>query len=102
MSNDTEAQAQPALWVRHDSEEPATPARRAARVRTRTVSALADSEVGELWTIDQVADYLGVPKQTIYCWRTTGYGPHGFRVGKHLRWRATTVLAWTVDRERDQ
>lgn len=58
--------------------------------------------LGDLWTIDEVASYLGVPKQTVYCWRTTGYGPHGFRVGKHLRWRAATVIAWTVDMERQR
>lgn len=55
----------------------------------------------DLWNIDQVANYLGVPKQTIYCWRTTGYGPQGFRVGKHVRWRAATVIAWTLDLERN-
>ena len=36
----------------------------------------------ELWDIDDVADDLGVTKQTIYSWRTTGYGPAGFRVGQ--------------------
>jgi predicted DNA-binding transcriptional regulator AlpA len=60
----------------------------------------AASEPGELWTIDQVADHLGVPKQTVYCWRTSGYGPTGFRVGKHVRWRASTVIAWTLERQR--
>ena len=53
-------------------------------------------EFQELWDIDQVADYLGVPKQTIYGWRITGYGPRGFRVGKHLRWHAATVIQWTL------
>jgi len=53
----------------------------------------------ELWGIDDVANYLGVPKQTIYSWRTTGYGPQGFRVGKHVRWRAATVIAWTLGLE---
>ena len=56
----------------------------------------------ELWDIDDVADYLGVTKQTIYSWRTTGYGPVGFRVGKHLRWRAATVINWTVRLEEAQ
>jgi predicted DNA-binding transcriptional regulator AlpA len=56
----------------------------------------------ELWDIDGVADYLGVTKQTIYSWRTTGYGPAGFRVGKHLRWRAATVINWTVRLEETQ
>ncbi len=104
MTNDTDDQAQPALWG-HDEQSVAL-AQGAARARTPTTSAAAaaaaDRKVGELWIIDQVAGYLGVPKQTIYCWRTTGYGPHGFRVGKHMRWRATTVLAWTADLERDQ
>lgn len=42
-------------------------------------------EYQELWDIDDVANHLGVPKQTIYSWRTTGYGPKGVRIGKHLR-----------------
>jgi len=54
----------------------------------------------ELWDIDDVANYLGVPKQTIYSWRQTSYGPKAFRVGKHLRWRATTVIEWTLGLER--
>lgn len=53
----------------------------------------------ELWDIDDVAACLGVTKQTIYSWRTTGYGPAGFRVGKHLRWRAATVIGWTTSLE---
>lgn len=53
----------------------------------------------ELWDITEVANYLGVPKQTIYSWRTTGYGPKGFRVGKHVRWRAATVIEWTLGLE---
>jgi excisionase family DNA binding protein len=60
------------------------------------------AETSELWTIAEVADYLGVPKQTVYCWRTSGYGPAGFRVRKHLRWRASTVVAWTLELERQR
>lgn len=100
MTNDTDGPAQLTLWGHQDTKPSSTSPRSAARARTTTVPAAG--EVSELWTIDQVADYLGVPKQTIYGWRTTGYGPQGFRVGKHLRWRATTVLAWTVDLESDQ
>jgi predicted DNA-binding transcriptional regulator AlpA len=99
MTNDTDDRAQPALWGDHDTSESVTPTRRTARPRTRPVASNTGGEIGELWTIDRVADYLGVPKQTIYGWRTSGYGPQGFRVGKHLRWRAATVLAWTVDLE---
>lgn len=56
----------------------------------------------ELWDIDDLAAYLRVPKQTIYSWRTTGYGPKGIRVGKHLRWRAATVITWTLGLEQGQ
>lgn len=59
-------------------------------------------EYQELWDIDQVANYLGVPKQTIYAWRSEGKGPKGFRVGKHLRWHAPTVITWTLELEREQ
>jgi excisionase family DNA binding protein len=52
--------------------------------------------VRELWGIDDVARYLNVPKQTIYSWRKTGYGPRAIRVGKHLRWRAAAVVEWTL------
>ncbi len=53
-----------------------------------------------MWGIDDVANYLGVPKQTVYSWRKTGYGPTAIRVGKHLRWRASVVLEWTLAQER--
>jgi excisionase family DNA binding protein len=48
----------------------------------------------KLLTIDDLADYLGVPKGTVYRWRTTGYGPAGIRVGKYVRYRADDVDAW--------
>ncbi|HEX6759272.1 MAG TPA: helix-turn-helix domain-containing protein [Propionibacteriaceae bacterium] len=32
--------------------------------------------------------------QTICDWRTRGYGPPGFRLGKHLRFRESDVFAW--------
>ncbi|MQW77291.1 helix-turn-helix domain-containing protein [Nocardioides sp. dk4132] len=69
-------------------------------VRGSRAPRLVDAQ--ELWDIDDVATYLGVTKQTIYSWRTTGYGPTGFRVGKHLRWRAATVINWTVRLEENR
>jgi excisionase family DNA binding protein len=47
-----------------------------------------------LWTVDDVAEYLGVPVNTLYDWRTKGYGPAGRRVGKYLRYKAADVIAW--------
>ncbi|PXY20754.1 helix-turn-helix transcriptional regulator [Prauserella muralis] len=47
-----------------------------------------------LWTIEDVAAYLGIPKNTLYQWRTKGYGPKGVRMGKYVRYRVEDVLAW--------
>ena len=105
MTSNADSQGQPALWDGSDGGReragwPHTASRGADNSTRRRPT--TPMEFSELWTIDEVANYLGVPKQTIYCWRTTGYGPQGFRVGKHLRWRAATVIAWTVEMERKQ
>lgn len=50
-----------------------------------------------LWTIKEVAHYLNVEVQTIYQWRTKGYGPRGARVGKHIRWDPDEVETWFRD-----
>ncbi|SFD67380.1 DNA binding domain-containing protein, excisionase family [Actinopolyspora alba] len=47
-----------------------------------------------LWTPADVADYLGVPTNTIYQWRSRGSGPPGRRLGKHLRFKPDDVEAW--------
>ena len=48
----------------------------------------------QLLTVQQLADYLGVPVATIYAWRYRHQGPPGFRVGKHLRFRRSDLEAW--------
>jgi excisionase family DNA binding protein len=47
-----------------------------------------------LVTVEELADYLGVPVATIYAWRYRREGPLGFRVGKHLRFRWRDVEEW--------
>jgi excisionase family DNA binding protein len=42
--------------------------------------------IDRLLTVQDLADYLGVPVATIYAWRHR-QGPPGFRVGRHLRFR---------------
>jgi len=50
----------------------------------------------------EVAEYLGIPEQTLYAWRAAGKdSPPAVRVGKYLRWRWSDVDAW-LDRQRDQ
>lgn len=101
MGQNARSQDHPTLWDqageggpkrRRPSGPPPLPARRP----------INPMDHQELWNIDDVANYLGVPKQTIYAWRTSGYGPQGFRVGKHVRWRSSTVIAWTLGLEQDR
>ncbi|UPK77122.1 helix-turn-helix domain-containing protein [Nocardioidaceae bacterium SCSIO 66511] len=47
-----------------------------------------------MWTIGDLAEYLGVPVRTLYEWRTKDYGPKGIRVGRYVRYRAEDVHAW--------
>lgn len=62
------------------------------------MSAALDSD--PLWDVDQLAAYLNVPKRTLYRWRTLGYGPHGIRVGRYVRYRRSAVLDWIDQMER--
>ena len=64
----------------------------------RTVLATANDDE-RLWSIAEVANHLGVSKDTIYGWRKSGYGPPASKVGKHLRWRPVDVTDW-IDRLR--
>lgn len=47
-----------------------------------------------LLNVDELADYLGVPAKTLYAWRYRRAGPHGFRVGRHLRYRWSDIQRW--------
>lgn len=48
-----------------------------------------------------LASYLGLPVATIYRWRSYGYGPMGFRVGRHVRYRIEEVDQWLEEQRRD-
>jgi excisionase family DNA binding protein len=50
-----------------------------------------------LLSTDEVARLLIVPVATLYTWRYKGTGPKAYRVGKHLRYRLSDVLAWLED-----
>ena len=58
------------------------------------------SGLDPLLSIDELAEYLGVPIRTIYDWRQTGHGPCGIRVGRHLKFAVSDVMAW-VDTQRE-
>jgi len=50
--------------------------------------------IAPLWTVQDVSEYLRVPVQTLYSWRSQGSGPPARRVGKYLRYRPDEVVAW--------
>lgn len=50
--------------------------------------------IAPLWTVQDVSEYLRVPVQTLYSWRTQGSGPPARRVGKYLRYRPADVERW--------
>ena len=47
-----------------------------------------------LLTVQELANYLGVPVATIYAWRYRREGPPGFRVGRHVRFRRSDIEEW--------
>ena len=52
------------------------------------------SELDQLLTPQDLAEYLDVPLNTLYRWRHRGRGPAAFRVGKHIRYRRNDVEQW--------
>lgn len=50
--------------------------------------------MSKLWTINDLSEFLDIPVQTIYQWRTKNYGPAGRKVGKHIRYDPEVVMAW--------
>jgi len=50
-----------------------------------------------LWSVGDVAEFLGVPVSTLHQWRYHDSGPAAFRVGKHLRYDPDVVRRWLVD-----
>lgn len=47
---------------------------------------------------DELAERLGLPPETIRCWRRKGQGPAWMPVGRHVRYREVDVAAWEKSR----
>ena len=50
-----------------------------------------------LLSVEEVADFLGIPVNTLYQWRHKGTGPIAFRVGRFLRYDPTDVRHWLTE-----
>lgn len=55
----------------------------------------------QLLSPEQLSEYLQIPLQTVYKWRSHGNGPRGFRVGKHVRYDIDDVNVWLTTRQAD-
>lgn len=51
-------------------------------------------ETDRLWTAEETARFLCVPKATLYQWHYLGIGPKPGRVGRHLRYHPDDVVRW--------
>jgi len=58
---------------------------------------MAETEV--IMTIEEVSEYLQIPKSTLYSWSSRREGPPCARTGKHLRYRLAAVNGWLRERE---
>ncbi|WP_242504081.1 helix-turn-helix transcriptional regulator [Promicromonospora panici] len=56
----------------------------------------ASSSLEPLLSIEQLAEYLGVPVTTIYDWRVDGKGPRGVRVSRYVKFAASDVREWVA------
>lgn len=50
--------------------------------------------IKKLWSVEDLADYLGVPVKTLYDWRHRGYGPRSRRIGRYIRYKPQDVFDW--------
>ncbi len=47
-----------------------------------------------MWSVEDLAKFLGVPVATIYRWSSAHDGPPGYRVGRYLRFKPAEVERW--------
>jgi predicted DNA-binding transcriptional regulator AlpA len=56
--------------------------------------AVTGREERAVWDAAEVCAYLGISIETLYHWRSRGYGPPARRVGGRLRYLAREVKTW--------
>ena len=67
-------------------------------------ASMNDNQQERLMTIAELSWMLGIPVDTLYGWRHRGLGPRGYAVGRHVRYRRSTVEVWLseqADRRED-
>lgn len=59
---------------------------------------MASESEDRLMTLADLSEMLGMPIHTLYAWRQRGDGPAGYRIGRHVRYRRSTVEEWLEGR----
>lgn len=62
--------------------------------KTRPATPSSRQALERLLSVEEVADFLGIPVSTLYQWRHRGCGPDAYRVGRHLRYDPCAVRSW--------
>jgi predicted DNA-binding transcriptional regulator AlpA len=58
-----------------------------------------DNNADERWlSRQQLADRYGLPVKTPAQWASKGTGPRYARIGRHVRYRLSDVIAWEAER----
>jgi excisionase family DNA binding protein len=70
-----------------------------AKEHTMSTTTSNAYSASSILTIDQAAEYLAIPKATLYTWRTrrAGFGPRAAKFGSCLRYRRSDLDAWIAD-----
>ena len=55
---------------------------------------MEERAAGQLWSVEDLSDFLQVPVKTLYQWRLRGYGPAVRRIGKYVRYKESDVIDW--------
>lgn len=45
----------------------------------------------KLLNVDEVSNYLNIPKGTLANWRAKGYGPEFLKIGRHIFYRESDL-----------
>lgn len=61
---------------------------------TNELEARSLDSLPDLLTIEEVADFLQISKNTLYFWRQKGDGPPALSLGRHLRFPKEDLRGW--------
>ena len=50
--------------------------------------------MSDLLGVEELADYMGVPKATLYKWNSEGTSPPRYRIGRRILYRLDEVDDW--------